>query len=73
MYLSLLKKDKRVISTSLSQLRKPLFGWLPIETLIKERQDEYYRVLGECDHKADSGEFIELMLQAIYCRLLSSG
>lgn len=29
-----------------------LFGWLPIETLIRERRDEYYKVLGECDHSA---------------------
>jgi hypothetical protein len=39
---------------------------LPIETLIRERQEEYYRVLGECDHKADSGLFIEYLLAAIY-------
>lgn len=35
---------------------KSLFGWLPIETLIRERQDEYYKVLGECDNSADSGK-----------------
>lgn len=45
---------------------KPLFGWLPIETLIKERQEDYYKVLGECDHAADSGKFIEFILQTIY-------
>ena len=43
----------------------PIFGWLPIETLIKERQDEYYRILGECDKAADSGKFIEFILKAI--------
>ncbi len=36
------------------------------KTLIKERQDEYYKVLGECDHSADSGKFIEFLLKAIY-------
>ncbi len=45
---------------------KSLFGWLPIETLIRERQDEYYKVLGECDHSADSGEFVEFLLKAVY-------
>ncbi len=45
---------------------KSLFGWLPIETLIKERQEEYYKVLGECDHSADSGKFVEFLLTAIY-------
>ncbi|MFV0363907.1 MAG: Fic family protein [Suipraeoptans sp.] len=42
-----------------------VFGWLPIETLIRERQGDYYRVLGECDELADSGKFIEFLLQAI--------
>ncbi len=45
---------------------KRLFGWVPVETLIKERQDAYYRVLGECDRRADSGLFIEFMLQAFH-------
>lgn len=45
---------------------KSLFGWLPIETLIRERHEEYYKVLGECDHSADSGKFIEFLLKAIY-------
>ena len=43
-----------------------LFGWLPIETLIRERQEEYYKVLGVCDKKADSDEFIEFMLITIH-------
>jgi len=45
---------------------KPLFGWLPIETLIRERQDEYYKVLNECDHSADSGKFVEFLLETVY-------
>ncbi|MCK5762580.1 MAG: Fic family protein [Clostridiales bacterium] len=45
---------------------KSLFGWIPIETVIKERQDEYYKVLGECDNAADSGKFVEFLMQAIY-------
>lgn len=49
----------------LYQWKSP-FGWLPIETLIRERQDEYYKVLGECDHSADSGKFVEFLLKAIY-------
>ncbi len=45
---------------------KNVFGWLPVETLIKERQDEYYEVLGECDKAANSSKFIEFMLNAIF-------
>ncbi len=56
----------RMWQTLLLYRWKPLFGWLPIETLIRERQDEYYRVLGECDNSADSGRFVEFLLSAIY-------
>ncbi len=44
---------------------KNMFGWLPVETLIKERQKEYYKVLGICDKEADSGKFIDFLLQAL--------
>lgn len=44
---------------------KPLFGWLPVETLIKERQEGYYEVLGMCDKNADSGALIEFLLESI--------
>jgi len=43
----------------------PVFEFLPIESLIKERQVEYYRILGESDNKGDSTGFIEFMLQII--------
>jgi len=45
---------------------KSLFGWLPIETLIRERQEEYYKVLGECDYSANSGKFIGFLLTTVY-------
>lgn len=44
---------------------KSLFGWLPVESLVKDRQDNCYKVLGECDKAADSVKFIELMLESI--------
>lgn len=47
-----------------------LFGWLPIETLIREQQQEYYNVLGICDHIADSGNFVEFLLSIIYDALI---
>lgn len=56
----------RMWQTLLLYKWKPLFGWLPIETLIRERQEEYYKVLGECDHSADSGKFIEFLLTTVY-------
>jgi len=56
----------RMWQTLLLYKWKALFGWLPIETLIRERQDEYYKVLGECDQSADSGKFVEFLLKTIY-------
>ena len=56
----------RMWQTLLLYRWKSLFGWLPIETLIRERQEEYYKVLGECDQSSGSGRFIEFILIAIY-------
>lgn len=56
----------RMWQTLLLYQWKPIFGWLPIETLIRERQEEYYRVLGEADHAADSSVFVEFVLKTIY-------
>lgn len=42
-----------------------LFAWLPVETLVHEHQEEYYRVLQRSDQKGDSTEFVEFMLGMI--------
>lgn len=44
---------------------KEIFAWLPVETLIKENQKEYYSVLGASDSAANSTKFIEFMLSLI--------
>ena len=44
---------------------KGVFAWLPIETLIKENQEEYYKALNSSDSNADSINFIVFMLQTI--------
>lgn len=44
---------------------RPLFGVIPIETLLKERQADYYRSLAEADAAGHSTGFIEFMLTAI--------
>ena len=43
----------------------PVFEHLPFETIIKERQQEYYDVLAICDKEGNSTHFIEFMLDAI--------
>lgn len=42
-----------------------IFEFLPFETLIKERQSEYYSVLEKADKSGESTEFIEFMLNSI--------
>lgn len=44
---------------------KEIFAWLPIETLIKENQEEYYKVLETSDNTANSTKFIKFMLSII--------
>lgn len=43
----------------------PVFEYLPIESLIKERQQDYYDVLGKSDNQGNSTGFIEFMLDII--------
>lgn len=44
---------------------KELFFWLPVEELIKERQQEYYQTLRIADKQAESTVFAEFILQVI--------
>lgn len=43
----------------------PLFEFLPIEALIRQNQETYYKVLGSCDKSGESTLFIEFMLDII--------
>lgn len=43
----------------------PVFDYLPIETLIKKTQAEYYDTLSKCDRQGESTLFIEYMLKII--------
>ncbi|HEV8245240.1 MAG TPA: Fic family protein, partial [Polyangiaceae bacterium] len=43
----------------------PLFEYLPIESVIHSKQDEYYRVLGLCDKAGNSSLFVEFSLLAV--------
>ncbi len=56
----------RMWQTLLLSTYKPLFVYLPVETIIKSRQREYYECLAISDSKADSSAFVEFLLQAIY-------
>ena len=42
-----------------------IFYWLPMEELIRSRQQEYYNALGASNRESDSSAFVELMLEII--------
>ena len=44
---------------------KPIFSWLPVESIIHDRQDEYYQAINRSNNEAESTVFIEFMLSAI--------
>lgn len=44
---------------------KEVFVWIPVESLIKENQSEYYNALNSSDKEADSSSFIEFMLSLL--------
>ncbi len=44
---------------------KPLLAYLPVETVIHDRQEDYHRVLEQADNCADATPFIEFMLAAL--------
>ncbi|PCH55171.1 MAG: cell filamentation protein Fic [Legionellales bacterium] len=43
----------------------PIFEFISVEPLIKNNQDQYYKVLQKCDHAGNSTAFIEYTLQQI--------
>jgi predicted transcriptional regulator len=47
----------------------PLLAWLPVETVIHNRQADYYKVLGACDKAGNSTAFIEFMLGSLLTAL----
>ena len=51
---------------------KPMFAWLPVESIIHDRQDEYYQAINRSNNEAESTTFIEFMLSAIKEALLEA-
>ena len=44
---------------------KPLFAWLPVESIIHDRQDEYYAAINRSNHEGEATAFIIFMQSAI--------
>lgn len=50
----------------------PLFAFLPVETVIRDQQAEYYKILAACDKAGNSTAFIEYLLSALLVELRDS-
>ena len=55
----------RYWQTMLLSRWKGIFSWIPVETIVKEHQQEYYHVIQKCDQAGESTLFIEFMLQCL--------
>ncbi len=55
----------RLWQTVLLIQQYPVFEFLPVETIIKKRQADYYKALGKSDNAGHSTGFIEFMLQVL--------
>lgn len=44
---------------------KPMFAWLPVESIIHDRQEEYYKAINQSNYEGESTVFIVFMLDAI--------
>lgn len=60
----------RLWHTLLLSKWNPMFAWIPVESIIHDRQSEYYQAINKSNVNADSTVFIEFMLNAIKDALL---
>ena len=49
-----------------------MFAWLPVESIIHDRQDEYYAAINRSNYEGESTAFIEFMLSAIQEALIEA-
>lgn len=59
----------RLWHTLLLSKWNPIFAWLPVESIIHSRQEEYYNSINRSNAAADGTAFIEFMLAAIKASL----
>ena len=52
----------RMWQTLLLMQWKPFFAWIPVETIVKQHQQEYYAAIMQSDREASSTPFIIFML-----------
>ncbi|MBQ2124069.1 MAG: Fic family protein [Bacteroidaceae bacterium] len=55
----------RMWQTLLLMQWNPIFAWIPVETLVKEHQKDYYDAIAQSDREASSTPFIIFMLRCL--------
>lgn len=58
-------RTSRLWQTAILAHWKELFKYIPIESIIKKHQEEYYTAIQNCNNAGNSNEFIEFMLKVI--------
>ena len=58
-------RTARLWQTAILANWKDFFKYLPIESMIKKYQNDYYKVIDKCNKEGNSTEFIEFMLKII--------
>ena len=62
----------RLWHTLLLSKWNPMFAWLPVESIIHDRQREYYEAINASNDAGESTAFIEFMLSAIKSSLIGA-
>ena len=62
----------RLWHTLLLSKWNPAFAWLPVESIIHDRQQEYYEAINASNDAGESTVFIEFMLSAIKASLIEA-
>ena len=44
---------------------RPILAWLPVESMVREHQDEYYSTLGNGQHQGEATGFVAFMLRML--------
>ena len=55
----------RMWQTLLLMQWNPIFAWIPVESIVKEHQQEYYDLIAQSDSEANSTSFIAFMLRCL--------
>jgi len=55
----------RLWQSLILQKWQPFFAWLPMETLIYENQEAYYKALNQANLEGESTVFVQFMLSVI--------